>query len=94
MRIDCEDMHGFRVMAERSMLADAVKDSGAVSMFPPLAEKWLEQVHAQNNWKQFQLSDFQRLHASYGVDWVVLQQPGTAGLQCRYQNSAVMVCRI
>jgi hypothetical protein len=94
MRIDGEDMHGFRVMAERSMLADAVKDSGAVSMFPPLAEKWLEQVHAQNNWKQFQLSDFQRLHASYGVDWVVLQQPGTAGLQCRYQNSAVMVCRI
>ncbi|MDP9160067.1 MAG: hypothetical protein M3O09_07540 [Acidobacteriota bacterium] len=94
MRIPGEDMHGFRVMAERSMLADAVKDSGAVSMFPPLAEKWLEQVQAQSDWKEFQIPDFQRLHARYGVDWVVLQQPGISGLQCPYQNSAVVVCRI
>ena len=94
MRIPGEDMHGFRVMSERSMLADAVKDSGAVSMFPPLAEKWLEQVQAQSNWKQFRLEDFQRLHKRYGVEWLVLQQPGIAGLQCLYQNSAVVVCRM
>ena len=29
-----EDAHGFRAVAERSVLADSVKDSGAVSLFP------------------------------------------------------------
>ena len=29
-----EDMHGFRAVAERSVLADRVKDSGVVSLFP------------------------------------------------------------
>jgi len=33
-----EDEHGFRALAERSMLADRVKDSGAVTMFPRLAD--------------------------------------------------------
>lgn len=94
MRIPGEDTHGFRVIAERSMLADAVKDSGAVSMFPPLAEEWLGQVQAQNNWKQFNVEDFQRLRARYGVDWVVLQVPGVAGLECPYRNPAVLVCRL
>lgn len=93
MQIPGEDMHGFRVIAERSMLADAVKDSGAVSMFPPLAEKWLAQVQAQTNWKQFHLEDFQRLQTAYGVDWVVVQQPVT-GLECPYQNSSVLVCSL
>jgi hypothetical protein len=27
------------------------------------------------------------------VSWVVVQQPGVAGLDCAYQNSAVRVCR-
>jgi hypothetical protein len=35
------------------MLADAVKDSGAVSMFPPLAGEWLRQVDAQRGWRIF-----------------------------------------
>ena len=47
-----EDQHGFRAIAQRSMLADAVKDSGAASMFPKLAEDWATQVDAQANWKQ------------------------------------------
>jgi hypothetical protein len=34
MQIPGEDANGFRVIAQRSML-DAVKDSGAVAMFPP-----------------------------------------------------------
>jgi hypothetical protein len=45
-----EDGHPFRPIAERSMLADIVKDGGAVSMFPSLAEKWWEQVEAQRGW--------------------------------------------
>src|ERR1035437_8313359 len=39
-----EDAHGFRAVAERSVLADSVKDSGAVSLFPRLATEWQSQV--------------------------------------------------
>lgn len=94
MQIAGEDGQGFRAIAERSMLADAIKDSGAVSMFPPLAEEWFQQVQAQRGWKTFQLKDFHRLRAEYGVSWVVLQQPGATGLDCPFQNSAVLVCRL
>jgi hypothetical protein len=34
MLLPGEDAHGFRAIAERSVLADSVKDSGAVSLFP------------------------------------------------------------
>jgi len=94
MHIPGEDENGFRAIAHRSMLADAVKDSGAVSMFPPLAETWLAQVEAQNGWKTFQARDFHRLRAEYGVNWVVLQRPGAPDLDCPYQNAAVLVCRV
>ena len=85
---------GFRAIAERSMLADNGKDSGAVSMFPALAGEWSEQVEAMRGWKQFQRADFARLKARYRVDWVVLQQPGTRGLICPYQNDLILVCRV
>jgi hypothetical protein len=89
-----EDTIGFRALAERSRLADAYKDSGAVSMFPPLAEEWLEQFQAQKNWKHFTQADFLRLREKYGVNWAVLQLPEDIGLSCPYRNSAVAVCRI
>jgi hypothetical protein len=89
-----EDLHGFRAMAQRSMLADATKDGGAVIMFPALADEWIEQVQARSNWHSFQLQDFRRLQTRYGVAWMVLQQPGIAGVDCPYQNSAVRVCRL
>ena len=94
MQIPREDENGFRAAAQRSMLADAVKDSGAVTMFPSNAEEWFSQVQAQKNWNNFQLQDFRNLQSLYGVSWVVLQVPGRAGLNCPYQNQAVMVCRI
>ena len=94
MSIPGEDANGFRAIAERSMLADAVKDSGAVTMFPPMAEEWLKQVQSQSGWKTFQAQDFRRLQAEYRVSWVVLQQPGVAGLDCPYHNAAVLVCRV
>jgi hypothetical protein len=89
-----EDQHGFRAIAERSMLADKVKDSGAVTMFPALAEAWQEQVHAQAGWKDFQGTDFYRLHERFGVNWVVLTNPGVRGLTCPYHNNTVSVCRL
>jgi hypothetical protein len=89
-----EDTDGFRALAERSMLADAAEDSGAVTMFPPLGEEWSRQGAALSGWKGFQAQDFRRLHAEYGANWVVLQQPGVAGLECPYQNQVVRVCRL
>jgi hypothetical protein len=93
-RLPGEDIHGFRAIAQRSMLADNGKDSGAASMFPALAREWKEQVDARRGWKEFQRLDFLRLKARYGVDWVVLQQPGARGLNCPYENERVLVCRI
>lgn len=89
-----EDVIGFRCLAQRSRLADLDKDGGVVSMFPPLGEKWWGQVQELARWKNFQAADFARLREQYGVTWVVLQQPGVAGLECPYQNVAVRVCRL
>jgi hypothetical protein len=89
-----EDRIGFRAMAERSRLADANKDSGAVAMFPPLAEEWWEQFQAQKNWQHFTRADFLRLQEKYHVGWTVLQTPQTLYFPCPYANQAIMVCRI
>ena len=94
MNISGEDEISFRALAQRSTLADEGKDRGAVSMFPALADEWLRQVRAQRGWQSFQLQDFRRLQAEYGVGWVVLQQPALRDLRCPYQNQAVAVCTI
>ena len=89
-----EDRIGFRALAERSRLADANKDSGAVAMFPPLAEEWWEQFQAQKNWQHFTRADFLELRAKYQVGWTILQAPGIVGLSCPYAKQTVTVCRI
>jgi hypothetical protein len=91
-----DDQHGFRVSAERSRLADAVKDSGAVSMFPelPSAAHWLEQLNAQKDWSHLQDSDFRGLERKYGVNWVVLEHPVHTRLACPYENQTLSVCRL
>jgi hypothetical protein len=94
MALPGEDQHGFRAIAQRSMLADSVKDSGAASMFPALAGKWREQAKAQEGWEKFQYQDFLRLNQRYGIDWVVVERPGAAGLACPYANELLLVCRI
>jgi hypothetical protein len=93
MQLPGEDAVGFRCLAERSRLADQTKDSGAVSMFPPLAEEWWAQVQAQSPWESFQLGDFERLKDKYGVNWVVIQRP-VPGIECAYDNGAVRVCQL
>jgi len=94
LEISGEDHNGFRAVGQRSRLADVIKDSGAVSMFPQLADEWLMQTQDQKNWKSFQLNDFEFLRQKYGVNWVILQSPGTPGLQCPFHNQAVMVCQL
>lgn len=93
LRVPGEDGIGFRCLAQRSRLADDVKDNGVVSMFPPLAEKWWGQVQRLRGWKSFGLEDFARLKREDGVGWVVVQAD-VAGLECAYKNEAVRVCRV
>jgi hypothetical protein len=89
-----EDEHGFRAIAERSALADNIKDSGAVSLFPQLAEDWKQQVDAQSGWEHFQRSDFDVLAKHYPVTWIVTRRPGPDGLICPYTNRELAVCRM
>jgi hypothetical protein len=93
MRRPGVDYHGFRALAERSSLADRVKDPGVSALFPPLADKWLEQARAQDGWRDFDALDFHLLKHNYGVTWVVVEQP-VHDLNCPYRNEAVLVCRI
>jgi len=94
MELPGEDYHGFRALAERSVLADAVKDAGMVARVPGLAPRWLREVEAQRGWRDFQRLDFLRLRAEFGVNWVVLAAPGVAGLPCPFRNPEVVVCRV
>jgi len=91
-----DDQHGFRAIAERSRLADDVKDSGAVTMFPNLtaADHWLEQVESQRGWQNFRDRDFRRLQESYGVSWIVAERTLDTNFVCPYENQTIRVCRL
>ena len=94
MELPGEDEHGFRAIAERSRMADWVKDPGAVTIAPRLAEEWWRQVQALHGWTSFQAADFQRLRRDFGVSWVVVGTRQRDGLICPYQNSELAVCRV
>jgi hypothetical protein len=94
MLLPGEDEHGFRAVAERSVLADNVKDSGAVSLFPQLASRWKNQVQAQSGWETFHLADFENLAGEYPVTWILTRSPGPEGLICPYRKLGLAVCRI
>ncbi len=108
MESDAAEFHGFRALAERSMLADLVKDAVVVSVLftanrltdekvvnvSAAAEQWRNEVEATRNWKNFTLEDFRRLKEQFGVEWVVVEKPGVNGLNCVYENNAVRVCRL
>jgi hypothetical protein len=69
-----EDYHGFRALAERSVLADAVKDGGMAARVPSLAPRWLKEVTAERGWQDFGDEDFLHLKKEFGVDWIVLDR--------------------
>ena len=89
-----EDSHGFRALTQRSVLADAHKDSGVATMFPAVAPEWGREFAAQQGWRHFTLPDFERLATVYPVTWVAVAPAQAAGLDCRYSNSVLSVCRI
>lgn len=89
-----EDFRGFRGIAERSALADNVKDNSVVEVFPDLAYQWKLELAGREKWSSLGLDDFEWMKKKFGVGWVILEQPGVAGMPCPYVNSGVMVCRI
>jgi hypothetical protein len=89
-----EGFHGFRALAERSQLADAIKDTSVVIQVPSLAAAWGAQQQAQAGWSHFRLADFERLKADFGVGWVLVANTQTEGLDCRWHNGTVAVCKI
>jgi hypothetical protein len=89
-----EDYHSFRALSERSMLSDAIKDTSVVTKVPELGPIWHEQQLAMAGWSHFQLADFKRLKARYGVNWTVVAYPPPTGLDCRWHNGAISVCEI
>jgi hypothetical protein len=89
-----EDYHGFRALAERSALADAIKDTSMVTKVPKLGPEWDREVQAQRGWKNFQLADFERLKSEFGVNWTLVSNPPPQGLACRWHNGSLAVCQI
>ena len=89
-----EDSHGFRALAERSQLADAVKDTAVVTQVPELGPRWYAQTQAEKNWRRFTLSDFERLKRQFGVNWALVSTPAPAGLLCHWHNGTLSVCEI
>ncbi len=89
-----EDYHSFRALAERSQLADAVKDASVVTLVPELGPEWVRQTEAEAGWPSFRLGDFERLKGEFGVDWVLVNNPAPDGLACRWHNEELAVCRI
>lgn len=89
-----EDYHSFRALAQRSVLADAIKDTSVLSKAPELVPVWKAQVDAQQGWNHFGLADFERLKQEFGVNWVLVRYPQPAALPCPWHNAALSVCRI
>jgi hypothetical protein len=89
-----EEYHSFRALAERSQLADGIKDTSVVTKVSELGPAWKRQLQAQQGWSGFQLADFERLKAGFGVDWVLVADPPPAGLACRWHNRRLAVCRV
>jgi hypothetical protein len=93
MQAPGEDYHSFRALAERSELADAVKDAAVATQVPDLAPLWVTQTEAVAGWQHFHKQDFLRLHAQFGVNWILVRRP-VEGLDCPYTNETVAVCRL
>jgi hypothetical protein len=94
MKAPGEDYHNFRPLAERSMLKDTIKDSAVVTQVPSLAATWQRESAAQQGYSHFQLADFERLKRDFGADWAIVSLPAPAGLDCKWHNNALAVCRI
>jgi len=95
-----EDYHGFRALAERSVLADYEKDAGMAARVPSLAPRWLNEVSARNGWEHFDRTDLQRLKLDFGATWFIFSRADElfsvrpADIACPYENQSLKVCHL
>ncbi len=89
-----EDYHGFRAIAERSVLADEIKDTAVITKSPELGPEWERQVSATTGFHTFQMADFERLKRDFGVTWVLVSGTKPEGLSCQWHNETLSVCQI
>jgi hypothetical protein len=104
MSLPGNDSHGFRAFAERSALADGLKDRAVTANCPELAYAWRQETRDLDHWENFAAPDFERLAKRYGVSWIILERTSRAGssvraateagLTCPYLNQSLMVCEI
>jgi hypothetical protein len=89
-----EDAQGFRATAERSAVADWVKDGGIASNFPQAAIPWWQGSQATALLDH--ATDDQRLTRlrPLGVTWVVLSAQASTDFVCPFSNDRVRVCRL
>jgi hypothetical protein len=89
------DLHGFRAVAERSMLADHQKDGGAASVFPELAERW---KRGEFEFNQIGCTFSEDRLQALRTQWRQLGASGKFnsldGVVCPYSNGQMRVCRI
>lgn len=88
------DQHGFRAIAQRSMIADWVKDSGVASVFPQMAPEWEREQQFTQGWEHYTTADFLALPDRSPATWAVVQSPQAAGLDCPFRNPSVSVCKL
>lgn len=89
-----EGFRSFRALAERSQLSDGIKDTAVVVQVPSLAPLWHQQQLTQAGWNDFDLVDFEHLKAQWRVDWALVSYPQPDGLDCRWHNQILAVCKI
>jgi hypothetical protein len=104
MGLPGNDSHGFRAFAQRSALADGMKDRAVTANCPELAYAWRQETSDLEHWEDFGSVDFERLAKRYGVSWIVLERTSRAGssiraaadagLACPYLNQRLLVCEI
>ena len=98
MRLESENEHGFRALAERGQLAESAKDRAVSRNLPGLAWEWRDQVRAQQGIEDFDAAQFSDLRRRYGVNWVLLRKSAgraasLVNLDCPYENATLRVCR-
>ncbi len=88
------DNHSFRALAERSSLADDLKDAAVVTQVPQLAATWVAQHQAQEGWTRWTAADFHHLADTTPARWVIVALPQAQGLACPYASGTLAVCRL
>lgn len=89
-----EDAQGFRATAERSMLADWVKDGGIACISRAAQAPWQRQVKATRNLDRATDAERSARLLPLGATWILLRTPDATAFLCPYDNGTVKVCRL